>query len=363
VATQLEAHYQVVLRALVEGRVVPLLGAGVNRCGRPDGTPWGRGRYLPDGAELAGYLANFSAYPDPNPADLVRVSQYFSVMLGAGPLYDELHQVFDADYPPTPVHEFLAELPGEFRDRGLNTPPPLIITTNYDDVLERAFRAAGEPFDLVAYVAVGEPGRFVHHPPDEEPILIRVPNETISRATRASHGRRSRRCWNLRGARPRSDGPKGAAAFGEWSRGGGRFATVTEKGTVRVLSRDGRRLARVPGRGKVANLAFAPDGSTVRTVRDNGTVNDLASRGCAQRRALTLTAAAFSDDGRFAILGDEARVSVLNLRTCRQTDLLTPPGVPTRAVALSADGGTAVAAGADGAARVWDVGTRALLPR
>ena len=175
---QLDAHYQMVMRTLIEGRVVPLLGAGVNRCGRPDGASWDRGRYLPDGAELAGYLATYAAYPDPNPADLVRVSQYFAVMLGAGPLYDELHEVFDADYPPTPIHRLLAELPSELRARGFATPPPLIITTNYDDALERAFRDSAEPFDLVAYVAVGEhAGSFVHYPPDGDAVIIRVPNE------------------------------------------------------------------------------------------------------------------------------------------------------------------------------------------
>ena len=96
---QLEAHYQMVLRALVEGRVIPLLGAGVNRCGRPDGTAWDHGRYAPDGAELSRYLAQYAAYPGPNTADLVRVSQYVAVMLGAGPLYDELHDVFNARLP------------------------------------------------------------------------------------------------------------------------------------------------------------------------------------------------------------------------------------------------------------------------
>ena len=39
-------------------------------------------------------------------------------MLGAGPLYDELRDVFNVDYPPTPIHRFLAELPDELRRRG-----------------------------------------------------------------------------------------------------------------------------------------------------------------------------------------------------------------------------------------------------
>ena len=152
----LDAHYTMVLRSLVEGRVVPLLGAGVNRCGRPDGAAWDPGRYAPDGAELSRYLARYAAYPDPDAADLVRVSQYFSVMLGAGPLYDELRDVFNVDYPPTPIHRFLAGLPGEERRHGLPPQHQLIITTNYDDALERAFDEAGEPYDLVSYIAVGE---------------------------------------------------------------------------------------------------------------------------------------------------------------------------------------------------------------
>lgn len=172
-----------VVRTLTEGRVVPLLGAGVNRCGRPDGAAWGPGRYLPDGGELARHLAAYAAYPAPDPGDLVRVSQYFAVMLGAGPLYDELRELFDADYPPTPVHRFLAELPQRLRAQGLTESHQLIVTTNYDDALETAFRQAGEPFDLVAYVAVGEhAGSFLHQPPEGDSVLIEVPNEYRSLA-------------------------------------------------------------------------------------------------------------------------------------------------------------------------------------
>src|SRR4051794_25229421 len=85
-----EGHSRVVVRALLEGRLVPLLGAGVNRCGRPEGCDWHDGRHLPDGGELARHLAQLSGYPDLEHADLVRVSQYFELMLGSGALYDEL---------------------------------------------------------------------------------------------------------------------------------------------------------------------------------------------------------------------------------------------------------------------------------
>jgi hypothetical protein len=172
-----ESHYDTVLRAIADGRVVPLLGAGVNLCGRPEGTAWQHGRYLPSGAELAAHLAGLFAYPKDELVDLLRVSQYVDVMLGSGPLYDKLHELFDADYPPSPVHELLAGLPkrlGLARTRRHQ----LIMTTNYDDALERAFRAAGEDFDLVWYIAEAEHrGKFLHLPPGGEPRLISRPNE------------------------------------------------------------------------------------------------------------------------------------------------------------------------------------------
>jgi hypothetical protein len=60
---------------------------------------------------LAEYLADSFDYPAPE-RDLVRVSQYVSVVLGDAPLYDELHDVFAAEYDSTPLHHFLASLPG-----------------------------------------------------------------------------------------------------------------------------------------------------------------------------------------------------------------------------------------------------------
>jgi hypothetical protein len=91
--------------------VQPFLGAGVNLCGRPESMSWARGEYLPSGSELAEYLAKRVDYPYKDTENLLRVSQYVDVMLGAGPLYQELHYVFDADYAPTPVHQLLAKLP------------------------------------------------------------------------------------------------------------------------------------------------------------------------------------------------------------------------------------------------------------
>jgi hypothetical protein len=91
-----------------------------------------------------------------------------------------LRKVFDADYPPTALHHLLANTPGILRSRRYPQPYQLIVTTNYDDLLERAFNAADEPFDLVTYVADGnERGKFLHRSPDGTVCLIAKPNEYL----------------------------------------------------------------------------------------------------------------------------------------------------------------------------------------
>ncbi len=174
----LDAHYKTVIKAITDGRVVPFFGAGVNVCGRPEGARYQPGQYLPSGSELQEYLAEKSEYPPNEPKDLLRVSQFVAVVEGSGPLYEKLAAIFDADYQPNPLHQFFATLPAVLREK--NYPPryQLIVTTNYDDLMERALREAGEPFDIVSYVAEGEQrGKFLHWPPDGEKRLVERPNE------------------------------------------------------------------------------------------------------------------------------------------------------------------------------------------
>jgi SIR2-like domain len=155
--TQEDSHYNTVISAITEGRIVPFLGAGANLCDRPEGVEWERGRYLPSGGELASYLATRFGYTQIS--DLARVSQFVS-LLGGGQaaLYEALRYLLTVDYPPPLIHQLLAVLPALARDRGFAPPYQLIVTTNYDDVLERTFHLAHEEFDVISYVAP-EPGK------------------------------------------------------------------------------------------------------------------------------------------------------------------------------------------------------------
>lgn len=167
-----------VIEKVANGRLVPFLGAGVNLTDRPIGSYYRRGKYLPNGQELALDLAYKFNYPWDDSRNLLRVSAYASLE-DELELYRHLHEVFDADYPPTVVHEFFAQLPGVMRAKGYTNPFQLIVTTNYDDVLERAFAAAGEPFHVVYYArAVKDPlvhGKFMHLKPDGTSKMITDP--------------------------------------------------------------------------------------------------------------------------------------------------------------------------------------------
>jgi hypothetical protein len=174
----LDEHYGYVAEALRRGRVVPLLGAGANLC-EPERRGWQMGKNLPDGAELSQFIAQMCTYPGTDRAELLRVSQYAQAKRGEGPLYDHLRDVFTAQYGYTVVHDFLARLPGSLEAAGGARRHQLIVTTNYDDALEQALTAAGEPFDLVWYSTHGlsSQGIFLHKPNDCEPRPIERPNE------------------------------------------------------------------------------------------------------------------------------------------------------------------------------------------
>jgi hypothetical protein len=168
-------HYFFVAKRMLEGKVVPFLGAGVNLCGRPEGQAWKKGEFLPNASELAAELAANVRYPDPDDHDLMRISQYVDAKLGPGTLYEYVRDPLNALYPPTAMHRFLAYMAGLLRERG--TPRQVILTTNYDDALERAFADVGEPYDLIWYEAKGaDCGRFIHEQDGAcAPILL--PNE------------------------------------------------------------------------------------------------------------------------------------------------------------------------------------------
>jgi hypothetical protein len=140
-----EPPYGEIADLLKMGQVVPFLGAGINRRPPLDGVQWKPGvDFLPSGADLARFLAaksNFPSEDERDRSDLAKVASYFVETSARRRLRERLHEVFDRDYEPCAIHRYLASLPVAL----------LVVTTNYDDLTERAFQAANRPYDLVIH--------------------------------------------------------------------------------------------------------------------------------------------------------------------------------------------------------------------
>lgn len=184
-----KTHFTVVSRALLERRMIVLLGSGINLADRSPGVNWAIGKSLPGALELATYLAERFSCPPELGLELPRVAQHAKLMYGLGPLYETLNDILDADYAPNPVHKFCASLPAIMRENGsLPGPNPLrrrliLITTNFDNVLEVAFEMAGEPYHVLTYIAAAADyevaGRFLHRSPDGLLVVIHDGREYI----------------------------------------------------------------------------------------------------------------------------------------------------------------------------------------
>lgn len=129
----LQPPYPLIRQLLYQGKVIPFLGAGASVTSS--------GAHLPTGEDLASYLAKAAAYPQGEELDLTKVAQYYSAVIGRRALYEELHSIFNRDYSLPSLYIFLASIPT----------PLLIVTTNFDDLIERAFDAHGRPYGLVIH--------------------------------------------------------------------------------------------------------------------------------------------------------------------------------------------------------------------
>jgi DNA-binding SARP family transcriptional activator len=154
-----EDHYDEVVRALLAGRVVIVLGRGV----------WDESVDASVADELA------SRYGLERIGGLSRIAQLVALKQGVGALYDELHELFGRERVPGNVHEFAAALPGLVRSAGAQN--PLLLTTHFDDTLERALAAVCERCDVVSYIASGaHRGKFLHTDPEGHAVVVSVPN-------------------------------------------------------------------------------------------------------------------------------------------------------------------------------------------
>jgi len=159
-----EPPYGIIAAKLKSGNVIPFLGAGASLGKRdppqakfdPDSP-----HFLPKATELAAALADDSSFPsdDPNDrSDLAMVSSYYAEVSSDRPTLRErlrhlLHPITDAAAAESTaprlitLHRLLAALPS----------PQVVVTTNYDSLIEQAFDKVKKPYDMVIYPAERRP--------------------------------------------------------------------------------------------------------------------------------------------------------------------------------------------------------------
>lgn len=172
-----QIHCNDIADAIREGRLVPFLGPGANLCGHDELKDWEQIPYAPSDRELAAYLSGGSKIRDTR--ELVQISQDLE-LVSATDLSRKLHQVLTKEFIATRLHSLLATIPSILRETVESPDYPLIVTSNYDDVLEREFKKHGEEYDLVSYIARGKDrGKFSYTPFGGTPTTLTKTNRCL----------------------------------------------------------------------------------------------------------------------------------------------------------------------------------------
>lgn len=221
-------HYNDVIYAFKNGQVIPFLGAGINlfdgqslnqimsdikRLAKYLAENLGVERQYQDLVECPVCLVGAEELPDNCPVkkawldgtvavcplaneqafavaklNLECLAQYEKLRTSnIQDVYQNLKLLFDKRYSTNKLHQFFANIPQKMTEKTRKEeyvlPYKLLVTTNYDNLLERAFEEAGQRFDLVFYVAEGEQnkGHFQYQAYGESPLPVNSDQEVLKK--------------------------------------------------------------------------------------------------------------------------------------------------------------------------------------
>jgi hypothetical protein len=144
------------------------LGAGVH-APPPDGSPfeYPADQRPPSGAALSRELASRCGLAENHPTEdvghLQRVALFFEIERSRHQLVEAVRNSVQVNRRPSPMLRALAEL--DF---------PLVITTNYDQLLESALAAAGKHPRVAVYTPELEPTTDYRDPTPESPVVFKI---------------------------------------------------------------------------------------------------------------------------------------------------------------------------------------------
>jgi hypothetical protein len=113
--------------------------------------------------ELAGACGFERRFPGEDPSNLPRVALAYEIEHSRARLVDAIEREVDTGRTPSPMLAALARL--DF---------PLVITTNYDGLFERALRDAGKRPRTVVYNPEPEPTRDLRNATPQSPVIYKL---------------------------------------------------------------------------------------------------------------------------------------------------------------------------------------------
>ncbi|QXD14562.1 SIR2 family protein [Rhodocaloribacter litoris] len=174
-----------VAESVRQGRCILFLGAMAS-APSPAGCPYTYRTAPPGGAELSRRLARACNYPYDDTWNLLRVSLYYQIQTSRSRLVEAIQREITGcnapdgtgriEYDPSPALHMLAALPF-----------PIIITTNYDRLFDRALKRAltldGREKDPIVkvYNPDGAPEYVTLDPSERNPVLLKLHGDIENR--------------------------------------------------------------------------------------------------------------------------------------------------------------------------------------
>jgi hypothetical protein len=174
-ATRVSRVLDRVAEAVRQGQCILFLGAGVH-APPPDGSPFDYPpqQRPPIGATLSRELAaacDFAErFPGEDPGNLQRVALAYEIDSSRGQLVDVIIDAVDAGREPSPMLRALARL--DFS---------LVITTNYDQLFERALRDVGKQPRVVVYSPEPTPTVDFRNATPASPVIYKLHGDITQR--------------------------------------------------------------------------------------------------------------------------------------------------------------------------------------
>lgn len=149
--------WDALLDDLRDQKLVPFLGAGAS-LGQNERSG------LPTGSDLSKSLAKRCHYPGKDSHDLLRVAQFFALKRGEMRLRECVRELLSLpNVQPGEVHQILA-----------GWPVKVVFTTNYDNLMERAFVMKGKDPSKVIYNRFGDQEQINSDPAIHTPLVYKL---------------------------------------------------------------------------------------------------------------------------------------------------------------------------------------------